>query len=1175
MNLFNRWNRLFIFGLSICTLTASSEAQLLTPATAQECGFETVHARKMLTDARYAERTAAFEVQLQRGVAVERGGDPFLVPVVVHIMDAGNALTQVSDAQIREAIKVLNQRFRKVPGTIGDGSGEDLGVEFVLAVRDPQGNCTSGITRYDLSGNSAYVSYGMKLDGAQGVAELDVKNLDRWDPLRYYNIWVVNELDNNDGGNGTQGFAYFASSHGSNDDGMVILCNSLKDATRTTLTHELGHALNLYHTFEGDGGGGTCPPNATCATQGDRVCDTPPHKRSPSTCPSGGTNSCDGNSSNALFVYNYMEYSSCRDGFTAGQAVRTGPALTTERASFLAVNGNLALVPPTGSAPAMDILASSTLLCGTGQQVTLTDYSSCIPNTYLVNTTIPGITFAWTITNGAVTYTSTAHNPTFTLAQTGVYNATLAITATNGTFTRTEQGLVVVTAAPVSACSPTTSNASNYGQTVSAVSFNTINSSTSSSINTAYTNLACSHNTVVAAGSTYPLSITINAGGSAAESLNAYIDYNNNGQFEDPSERVATGSQPANGSSTVVANVTIPGSAVTNTLLRMRVYGEAGTLSANERNCAAALFIGDVEDYGVYISSSIAAVAIAAAPSNTITYGTPVTFTPSPVNGGGTPTYAWFRNGVSVGMSATYQSSDLLPGETIQCSMTSNLTGVIASPATSNIITMVVTGPPLSDFSTSTTAVCAGSTVTFTDLSRLSPTSWSWSFPGGSPATSTTQNPVVTYATAGIYSVTLTASNGFGTGTTKTVIALITVYATPPAACAVTRTNAPTAGIGITNVTLNTINNSTIYNDAVMNNFTCSAKTILAPSTNYAISVTVGNSNSQWVRVYIDYDNSGTFSAGEMVFSPADGTGVRSGNFTTPASPTTGAILRMRVITDFVNTTPGACTSPVQYGQVEDYGVVFNAPSAIQVAVQARLEGPYKATTGLMNDNLRSLVGFPTTEPYTSLGYTHVGGGGESILPAVLTVTGANAIVDWVVVELRSTANSSTVVASQSALLQRDGDVVGTNGTSALSFSVPAGNYHVSIRHRNHLGCMTLSGVALAAAPTTVDLSAGATAVYGTSARKSITGAFPTNALVAGDVSFDHLVIYTGGDNDRDLILQAIGGIVPTSTVNGYNREDVNMDGITRYTGGGNDRDIILENIGGVVPTVTRAEQLP
>ena len=68
---------------------------------------------------------------------------------------------------------------------------------------------------------------------------------------------------------------------------------------------------------------------------------------------------------------------------------------------------------------------------------------------------------------------------------------------------------------------------------------------------------------------------------------------------------------------------------------------------------------------------------------------------------------------------------------------------------------------------------------------------------------------------------------------------------------------------------------------------------------------------------------------------------------------------------------------------------------------------------------------------------------------------------------------------------------------------------------------------------------------------------------------------YTGANNDRDPILVAVGGSVPTATAVGYRLEDVTMDGTTKYTGAGNDRDPILVNVGGSVPTSVRSEQLP
>ena len=252
-------------------------------------------------------------------------------------------------------------------------------------------------------------------------------------------------------------------------------------------------------------------------------------------------------------------------------------------------------------------------------------------------------------------------------------------------------------------------------------------------------------------------------------------------------------------------------------------------------------------------------------------------------------------------------------------------------------------------------------------------------------------------------------------------------------------------------------------------------------------------------------------------------------------------------------------------------------PAQVFVSLKGILEGPYSSTTGLMSDDLRALPTFPLTEPYTALGYTHIGGGGEeTVAPTVLAVTGNNAIVDWVVVELRDAFVPTTVLATRSALVQRDGDVVSVDGTSPVSFNAPAGTYNVALRHRNHLGVMENNGYALSSTTTLVDLAAAATPTFGTNARKSIAGAFPTEALWAGDVTFNGSVQYTGAGNDRDPILVNIGGSVPTNVVsNTYSTSDVNLNGNVQYTGADNDRDPILLNIGGSVPTNVRVEQLP
>lgn len=252
----------------------------------------------------------------------------------------------------------------------------------------------------------------------------------------------------------------------------------------------------------------------------------------------------------------------------------------------------------------------------------------------------------------------------------------------------------------------------------------------------------------------------------------------------------------------------------------------------------------------------------------------------------------------------------------------------------------------------------------------------------------------------------------------------------------------------------------------------------------------------------------------------------------------------------------------------------FCVTAAAQSLLNAKvfLDGAY-GSGPQMTDALRSAALIPQTEPYTALGFVHVaGGGGETVNPTVLNVTGSNAIVDWVFLELRSAAPAYTVVATRSALVQRDGDIVEVDGTSPVSFSTVAGNYHVVVKHRNHLGVMSASAIALGTTAGSINFTSTATATYGTDAQRTVAS---VRTLWTGDCGGNGTVQYTGTGNDRDPILTRVGATVPTATLAGYWGEDTNMDGSVMYTGSGNDRDLILQTIGGTVPTNTRVRQLP
>lgn len=247
------------------------------------------------------------------------------------------------------------------------------------------------------------------------------------------------------------------------------------------------------------------------------------------------------------------------------------------------------------------------------------------------------------------------------------------------------------------------------------------------------------------------------------------------------------------------------------------------------------------------------------------------------------------------------------------------------------------------------------------------------------------------------------------------------------------------------------------------------------------------------------------------------------------------------------------------------------AGSSVVVGARVLLEGPFNGTNGLMNDALRTLPDFPLSEPYTALGM-NPSGGAATIAPTVLAVTGNDAIVDWILVELRDAAVGTTVLIRTPALVQRDGDIVAMDGVSALQLPAETGSYRVAIRHRNHLGVMTANALSLSGTLTPIDFTTLSTATWGTAARKDLAG---TQVLWCGEVVRNSHLSYTGGGNDRDPILATVGSTTPNNTPVGYRVHDVTMNGITAYTGTGNDRDPILVNVGSNTPNDLRVEQLP
>jgi hypothetical protein len=247
----------------------------------------------------------------------------------------------------------------------------------------------------------------------------------------------------------------------------------------------------------------------------------------------------------------------------------------------------------------------------------------------------------------------------------------------------------------------------------------------------------------------------------------------------------------------------------------------------------------------------------------------------------------------------------------------------------------------------------------------------------------------------------------------------------------------------------------------------------------------------------------------------------------------------------------------------------------VQLCAKAILNGPFSPTSGLMYDSLRTKSLLPNTDPYVTAPYnnvfTHVNTNSNIAMPSVFAATGANAIVDWVFVQLRDKNNMNIVLFTQAALIQRDGDIVdASDGVSYVQFpSTTPDSYFVSIKHRNHLGISTANKVYLSMTPNCINLSNGSTALYMRQApfdnATPLTGATkPVGAvrtMYAGNCGIStqaaaRLVTYGSTITaDRAMLLTAVGN---TGTTNGYLVWDCDMNGFARFNGLQPDRLVIL-----------------
>ncbi len=355
------------------------------------------------------ERAAILKAEqdlLKHAAFYEKNGDKsagtvYTIPIVFHVLHQGGS-ENISDAQVYDAVRVINEDFRKLNSDTNiivpafKSIAADMEIQVALAKLDPNGNCTNGIDRIFTDETN------------QGT---DRSKLNQWPRDKYLNIWVVKRISS-----GAAGYAYYPASTVVRPqiDGIVVLNDYVGSVGTSslgrarTLTHEIGHYLNLPHLW-----GSTNDPGlqSNCNTD-DGIGDTPN---------SIGWQSCNlqGTTCGSLDnVQNYMEYSYCSRMFTQGQANRMRATMTSNIAfrSNLWSSSNLTA---TGvSLP--DVLCkaefeiSESFACA-GDTVIFSDLSYTNPTTWM-----------WQIA-GATPSSSFVQNPSVVYNQPGVYGASLMV----------------------------------------------------------------------------------------------------------------------------------------------------------------------------------------------------------------------------------------------------------------------------------------------------------------------------------------------------------------------------------------------------------------------------------------------------------------------------------------------------------------------------------------------------------------------------------------------------------------------------------------------------------------------------------------------------------------------------------------------------------------------------
>lgn len=412
----------------------------------ERCATDQVHKEVLKQHPELAEQERLFNQAISQTLShidpatLRRGtadADTIIdIPVVVHIQHSFTT-DYISDESVYALIKRMNNTYSlnydtsSVIAPFKKWVGK-ANIRFHLATKDPQGFPTTGITR-----RFSYLAAGGD----------DQVKMDQWAPNSYYNIWFESFIGRSVAGGVVLAYAQFPFDYVYRPfyDGVICAVGALNDGT--TMEHETGHYLSLYHTWNSSG--------QACgdACGDDEVDDTPPTKGHPSGCALYDTLCADGyfkmyhhtDGSDSLLVnypdttntQNLMDYADCELMFTQGQVDRMRTCLADdEHRKNLHTEFNLAATGAMENRPDLAPMPDfHTTYSGTKPQ-----WFTC-PGTALKFTnktwrdTVTSL--EWTFSNGASAPTTTLANPNFNTTVTNTFtdggwvNITMKATGNN------------------------------------------------------------------------------------------------------------------------------------------------------------------------------------------------------------------------------------------------------------------------------------------------------------------------------------------------------------------------------------------------------------------------------------------------------------------------------------------------------------------------------------------------------------------------------------------------------------------------------------------------------------------------------------------------------------------------------------------------------------------------